>query len=404
MTDWDSLLLSKDFIANPYPVYHQLRSQAPICWSDAWGCWLLTRYSDVESTLRDYERFSSFGRVTAVIQQEVPEPLLEQIQPLVRHYSAGLINVDPPDHTRLRALVHKAFTPRVLERLKPRIQNIVDDYLDKVYPNGHMDLIRDLAFPLPATVIAELMGVPTEDRDQFKEWSDRIVEFQATPRPTPQVLLRSQQALLELREYFRGIYAQRRREPREDLISALVAIEEQGDKLSEEELLATCVSILLGGHETTTNLIGSGMVLLLKNPDQLRQLRDNPSLITSAVEEFLRCESPFQRNRRIATRDIEMEGRQIKKGQAVMQLLGAANRDPAEFADPDRLDITRWPNKHVAFGYGTHFCLGAGLARIEAPIAFSTILRRLPGLRLETETVEWHNSLFRGPKALPVSF
>lgn len=404
MSKFDHLLLSPQFSHNPYPIYHLLRSEDPVYWSDAWGCWILTRYDDVVSTLHNPQLFSSFGRVTGIIQQELPEPLLEKIQPLIDHYSRGLINVDPPDHTRLRQLVHKAFTPRTIEKLRSHIQEIVDGLLDEVQDTGEMEVVRNLAYPLPVTVIAELMGVPVKERDRFKRWSGTIIEFQATPRPTPEVILRSQQALLELREYFRGIFAQRRRQPQEDLISKLVLVEEEGDKLTEEELLSTCVSILIGGHETTTNLIASGLLLLLQHPGEMQKLKDNPSLITTSVEEFLRYEGPFQRNGRIVQEDVELGGKQLRKRQRVTQLLGAANRDPAQFPDPDRLDIQRHPNRHVSFGYGPHFCVGAALARLEAPIAINTVLRRMPHLRLETEDIDWWDTVFRGPKAVRVSF
>jgi len=402
---FDHLLNSPEFEQNPYPLYHQLRAEAPAYWSEAWGCWLLTRYDDVVNTLRDHKRFSSVGRLTSVIEQELPEPVREQIQPLVRHYSTGLINVDPPDHTRLRGLVHKAFTPRVIERLRSHVQEIVDGLLDQVQAAGRMDVIADLSYPLPVTVIAELMGIPKNDHEQFKAWSGQIVEFMATPRPTPAILLRSQEALLALRSYFRHIFAEQQRQaPREDLISALVAVEEAGDKLAEEELLSTCVTILIGGHETTTNLIASGLWALLQHPEQLQKLRTRAELIGPAVEEFLRYEGPFQRNRRIATEDVRLNGQQIKKGELVVQFLGAANRDPAQFPEPDRLDIERSPNKHLAFGYGVHFCLGAALARLEAPLAINTVLRRMPDLQLATDKLEWQNTVFRGLQELPVTF
>ena len=404
ISELDDLLQTSEFEQNPYPVYHELRERDPVYWSDLWGCWVLTRYDDVVSTMLDHKRFSSKGRFTRVIEGELPEPVLEKIAPLIRHYSTGLINVDPPDHTRMRALVHKAFSPRVLERLRSHIQEITDELLDEVQQRGEMEVIREFAYPLPVIVIAEMMGVPQEDRDRLKGWSGRIIEFMATPRPTADVMLRSQEALLELREYFRGIYAERRQTPREDLISGLVEAEEAGDKLTEEELLSTCVTILIGGHETTTNLISSGLHALLQHPDVLLKLKRDPSLIETAVEEFLRYEGPFQRNRRVVMEDVELRGRRIRKGQLVLQFVGAANRDPEEFPDPDRLDIERKPNRHVAFGYGVHFCLGAALSRIEAPIAINTILRRMPDLKLASESIVWNNAVFRGLEALPVAF
>ena len=404
MSELDDLLQTAEFEQNPYPVYHELRERDPVYWSDLWGCWVLTRYDDVVSTMQDFKRFSSKGRFTRVIEGELPEPVLEKIAPLIRHYSTGLINVDPPDHTRMRALVHKAFSPRVLERLRSHIQEITDELLDEVQPRGEMEVIREFAYPLPVIVIAELMGVPQEDRDRLKGWSGRIIEFMATPRPSAEVMLRSQEALLELREYFRGIYDQRRKEPREDLIGNLVEVEEAGNKLTEEELLSTCVTILIGGHETTTNLISSGLYALLQHPDALLRLKRNPSLIETAVEEFLRYEGPFQRNRRVVMEDLDLRGKRIQKGQLVLQFVGAANRDPEEFPDPDRLDIERQPNRHEAFGYGVHYCLGAALSRIEAPIAINTILNRMPDLKLATDAVTWNNAVFRGLEALPVVF
>ena len=404
MSELDDLLQTAEFEQNPYPVYHELRERDPVYWSDLWGCWVLTRYDDVVSTMQDFKRFSSKGRFTRVIEGELPEPVLEKIAPLIRHYSTGLINVDPPDHTRMRALVHKAFSPRVLERLRSHIQEITDELLDEVQPRGEMEVIREFAYPLPVIVIAELMGVPQEDRDRLKGWSGRIIEFMATPRPSAEVMLRSQEALLELREYFRGIYDQRRKEPCEDLIGNLVEVEEAGDKLTEEELLSTCVTILIGGHETTTNLISSGLYALLQHPDALLRLKRNPSLIETAVEEFLRYEGPFQRNRRVVMEDLDLRGKRIQKGQLVLQFVGAANRDPEEFPDPDRLDIERQPNRHVAFGYGVHYCLGAALSRIEAPIAINTILNRMPDLKLAMDAVTWNNAVFRGLEALPVAF
>ena len=404
MSDFDEQLTSSAFLQSPYPVYRRLLEEAPVFWSEAWGAWLLTRYDDVVATLRDHKRFTSLGRLTKTMQPALEEPLWESIQPLVAHYSRGLINVDPPDHTRMRTLVHQAFTPRRIARLRDHVQDIVDSLLDRVHQGGKMDLVRDLAYPLPVTVIAELMGVPAADHDLLKAWSGDIVRFMATARPDAEVLMLSQDALLALRDYFRGILTARRHDPREDLISALVAAEEAGDRLSEEELLSTLVTILIGGHETTTSLIASGTLLLLTHPEERRRLEAEPQLLDSAVEEFLRYEGPFQRNRRLATEDVTIGGHEIAEGELVMQLLGAANRDPAHFPDPDGLDVGRNPNRHVAFGYGVHFCLGASLARLEAPIALETLFRRLPGLELavEPEALAWENTVFRGLRALPV--
>ncbi len=399
---FDSLLSSEAFNENPYPVYHQMRNEAPVYWSDAWGCWMLTRYQDIIWTLQDYQTFTSLGRLTA--SMDLPEPLWEKVEPLVRHYSQGLINVDPPDHTRMRKLVHMAFTPRTIRKMQSYIQDIVERLIDEQIERGEMDVIWDFSYPLPITVIAEMMGIPLEDHAKFKAWSGEIVGFMATPKPTAQILLKSQDALQAMQQYFRDIYAKRRHQPEDDLITALVRAELEGDKLTEEEMVSSCVTILIGGHETTTYLIANGMYALLQHPDQLRRLRDNPDLADSATEEFLRYDGPFQRNRRIATRDVQLGDVTIEKDQLIMQLLGAANRDPAHFPDPDALDITRSPNKHLAFGYGPHFCLGAPLARLEAPTAFRVLLQRLKNIRLAHDSLEWNNALFRGLKSLPIQF
>lgn len=402
MGQFDGALTSEAFNQNPYPLYHQLRREAPVYWSEAWGCWLLTRYDDITWTLQDYQTFTSLGRLTATM--ELPEPLWERVAPLVRHYSQGLINVDPPDHTRMRKLVHMAFTPRAIRRMRSYIEDIVDRLIDDQIERGFMDVIWDFSYPLPVTVIAEMMGIPLEDHAKFKRWSGEIVGFMATPKPTPEVLLKSQDALLAMQQYFRDIYAKRRLAPEDDLITALVLAELEGDKLSEEEMVSSCVTILIGGHETTTYLIANGVYALLQQPEQLRLLRDNPALDASATEEFLRYEGPFQRNRRIATRDVKIGDRTIKQDQLIMQFLGAANRDPSQFDNPDALDLARSPNKHLAFGYGPHFCLGAPLARLEAPVAIRALLNKLRNIRLAHDDLEWNSALFRGLKSLPIEF
>ena len=309
-----------------------------------------------------------------------------------------------PDHTRMRHLVQKAFTPRTINALADYVKDIVERLIDAVEDKGEMDIIWDLSYPLPITVIAELMGVPIADHAKLKHWSGKIVEFMATPKPTTDVLLGSQDALLALQDYFRSIFKLRRSDPRDDLISMLVTVEEAGDRLTEEELISTCVTVLIGGHETTTNLISSGMLALLRDRDQLQKLLQHPEMVATAVEEMLRYESPFQRNRRIATEDVDVGGRRIEKGQLLVQMLGAANRDPAVFPSPDCFDIERRPNKHLSFGYGPHFCVGAPLARLEAPIAINALLRRLPNLEIAMDELIWKNEMFRGLERLTVRF
>ena len=391
-----------DIMANPYPLYQELRDQAPVHWSPGFDNWLVTRYSDVVSGARD-PRLSSARMATFLGQ--LPESARDDVLPLVRMASASLAFTDPPDHTRLRALVNRAFTPRVAESMRPRIQAIVDELLAKVQDGERFDLIADFAFPLPAIVIAEVVGVPPEDRSRLKRWSDNMIAF-AGNRFLPDRAMVAQRNQLEFRDYVNDIVAKRRLEPKDDLISSLIAIEDEGDVLSEDEMLALIISFLVGGHETTTNLIANGMLALLRHPDQMQKLRDDPSLIGTAVEELLRYDSPVQRINRVATEDLEVGGELIGKGQFVLLMLGAANRDPAQFPNPDRLDITRQSNRHVSFGYGIHFCVGAPLARVEGQVAINSIVRRLPRLSLEGDAVlEYEkNVAFRALKSLPLTF
>jgi cytochrome P450 len=400
----DGLLTAPAFYADPYPVYRRLREEAPVYRSEAIGAWLLTRYDDVSATVRDPRRFSSRGRFSAVFEPLAPQER-EHLRPLADHFAVGLLGSDPPDHTRLRGLINRAFTPRVVEGLRPRVEELVEGFLDAVQGRGGMDAIADFAYPLPATVIAELLGAPPETRDDFKRWSDGILAFQGTGRATPDLLDRAQRDLLVMRAFLGELLEARRREPTEDLLGRLVAAEAEGDKLSEAELLTTCVTLLTVGHETTTNLIGNGLYTLLRHPDQLARLRSEPDLLPTAVEEMLRYESSLQRNPRRLAEDVELGGHRLRRGDFVLQVLGAANRDPARFPEPDRFDVSRQPNRHLAFGHGIHFCLGAPLARLEAPIAIGTVLRRMPELRLAADGVRWQaHGLRRSLTALPVAF
>ena len=391
-----------EIMANPYPLYQQLRDQAPVHWSPGFDSWLITRYSDVVSGARD-PRLSSARMPTFVSQ--LPESVQEEVLPLVRVFSAFLGFSDPPAHTRLRGMVNKAFRPRVAEGMRPRIQAIVDELLDSVQDSERFDLIGDFAFPLPAIVITEVVGVPPEDRSRFKPWSDNMIAF-AGNTFVPDRAVVAQRSLVEMRDYVNDIVAQRRLDPKDDLISSLIAIEDEGDVLNEDEMLALIVNFLVAGHETTTNLIGNGMLALLRHPDQMQKLRDNPSLIETAVEELLRYDSPLQRTNRVSTEELEIGGKLIGKGQFVLLMADAANRDPAQFPDPDRLDITRQNNRHGSFGYGIHFCVGAPLVRVEGQIAIDSILHRLPQLRLESDAaLEYEKNLaFRALKSLPLTF
>jgi cytochrome P450 len=400
----DAQLTSPAFYQDPYPFYEALRAEAPVAYSEALGGWLLTRYDDVLATLQDTHHFSSQGRMLAVLDR-LPPGARADFEPFENHFTVGLISSDPPNHTRLRALVNKAFTPRAVEQLRPRIEALVNELLDAAAARRGMDLVHDLAYPLPAIVIAEMLGAPPAAREDFKVWSDGILAFQGMGVVTREVLEHSQQHLLAMRAFLMDLLVERRRQPRDDLLSRLVAAEMEGDRLTEAELMTTCVTLLTAGHETTTHLIANGLYTLLRHPDQLEQLRADPALMPAAVEEILRFESPLQRNPRRVAEDLAYGEAQLRRGDYVLQMLGAANRDPFVFANPNQFDIKRQPNRHLAFAVGIHFCVGAPLARLEAPIAIGTVLRRLPGLRLQASAGEWQpHGLLRGLRALPVAF
>src|SRR5438067_9805082 len=388
--------MDPEFVADPYPMYHRLRTEDPVHQS-VLGFWVLTRYEDVVATLRD----------PRLAKEAIAPFVAARFGIAVQGIGLSMLDRDPPDHTRLRGLVSKAFTPRVVEGLRPRIQQIVDGLLDGVTARGSMDLIEDFAYPIPVVVICEMLGVPVEDHERFKGWwldLARGLDAVLLP-PDSGVAERSLAARRALAEYFRGLIATRRASPRGDLLSALIAAEEAGDKLNEDELLATCILLLIAGHETTVNLIGNGTLALLRHPEQLRRLREEPGLIGTAVEELLRYDGPVQRTARIPSMDLTIGGRIIAKGEMVLPFIGAADRDPAQFPDPDRLDIGRTENRHIAFGWGIHFCLGAPLARVEGQIALNTLVQKLPQLALATDRPEYRQSLtLRGLKTLPVTF
>jgi cytochrome P450 len=392
-------LFGPRMLADPYPYYARLRSAAPGYWVDQFGGWVLTRYADVTAVLRSPN--ASSDRANKAPQQAGPA---YQALNEVRAYS--MLNADPPRHTRLRLLVNKAFTPKTVEELAPFIRAFVDKVLDAAAARSRMELMADLAFPLPATVIAEMLGVPPEDRGRFKQWSDDTTAAAGNlpANLSPEVLRKSVEGIRALQAYFRDIIARRRAEPRDDLISGLIKAQEEGDRLSDQELLANCVLLLNAGHETTTNLIGNGTYALLRHPDQMNRLRDDPSLIRTAVEELLRYDSPVQFTNRILTADMELGGKTLRAGQMVLLLLAAANRDPEQFPDPDRLDIGRPNNKHLAFGLGSHFCLGAPLARLEGRLVFEALLKRAPKLRLVGPPPKYRQNFnLRGLESLPVA-
>jgi pimeloyl-[acyl-carrier protein] synthase len=378
------------FRDNPYPLYRYLLASAPVQWSDVLGAWTLARYADVVSVLTD-PRFSA-DRTKRGMKSPPEEYQLAK----------SMLVTDPPDHTRLRALVQKAFTPRMIDQLRPRIIAVVGELLDRIAEReGPVDLIAELAYPLPVVVIAELLGVPAEDRVTFQEWS-ALLAASLDPLVSSEFMDRVVQARDALHAYLRGVIAERRRQPRSDLISALVAVEERGEVLSEPELVVMCTLLLIAGHETTVNLIGNGTLALLRHPQAMAQLHGDPALISTAVEELLRFDSPVQMTGRIASEPVEIGGHQIEPGAWVLPLIGAANHDPAQFPSPDELDITRTPNAHVGFGRGIHFCLGAPLARLEGQIAIGGLVRRFPRLALASEPVRRDQITLRGLKSLPV--
>ncbi len=392
-----------EIFADPYPVYAKLRQDNPVCWSPVLRGWVLTRYSDVRAALFD-SRLSA-DRIT---------PFMESLPPARRVALSGLeriltrwaVFVDPPTHTRLRGLMNKAFTSRAIEALRPKIEAVTGRLVDAMARRGQADLIADFAYPLPATVIAHILGVPEADIDRFKTWSDNLAHFVGSSQATPNKYDRAAYGLAEMDEYFRRIVRARRAGPqRDDVIGLLVTAEEQGGALSEDELVATSILVLFAGHETTANLIGNGLLALLKHPDQLAALRDHPDLDESAIEELLRYDSPAASVTRVAKEQVEFGGRRIAKGDRLFLMLNSANRDAEQFADPDRVDIRRSDNRHLAFGYGPHYCIGAPLARLEGQIAFRMMLSGLRDIALAEPNVEWSDSLvLRGAKAIRLRF
>ncbi|MCY4070567.1 MAG: cytochrome P450 [Chloroflexi bacterium] len=371
-------------------------------WSDHIGAWILTRYDDVKAAAND-PRFSSVR--AHYFMNQLPETAQERLRPLGHQLALWLIHMDPPDHTRVRSLVHKAFVPQVVEGLRDSVHQIVNELLDGVAEAGEIDVMGDLAYPLTASVIAELLGIPTEDRIRFRNWSDNINGFVGAAHVTTRRAELAQGSMLELMDYLHDLLEQRRQSPRDDFVSGLIAVEEEGDRLNEEELLALGVLLLFAGHETTANQIGNAVLALLRNPEQLQKLQREPTMINDAVEELLRYDSSVQRLGRVATEDIEICGKPIRQGEFIAAMLGAANRDPAHFAEPDKLDIEREQNSHLSFGYGKHYCIGAPLARLELQIVLSTILSRFPCLRLKTDEVEWYDNFGqRFLRSLPVIF
>ena len=406
-------LQREEIRANPYPFYEQLRNQDPVHWDEELGFWVLTRYVDIDSLYTD-ERFSraqglmrGFERLSE-LEQQISGPVYQS-------FSKTVFYADPPYHTHLRGLMNHAFTPRRVERLRPYVQKIVDELLDAAQVNDQADIVHDLAYPLPVMVIAELLGLPGSDRAEFKKWSDDLFAILGTVRHKPSELLeRAAQSLGEMTDYVKVLSRQRREHPQDDLLTALLSVTEQNDEhcphphdgsaahatgerirepeasstLTEDELVANINILLSTGHETTTHLIGNGLLALLQYPEQMEKLKRQPALLSPAIEEMLRYDNPVQITYRSALEDVNIHGKLMRKGDLVNSILGSANRDPERFADPNSFSITRNEGRHLGFGVGIHFCIGAPLVRLEAEVVFETILRRFPRISLATETLE----------------
>jgi cytochrome P450 len=392
--------LSPDFIRDPYPQYARMRTIDPM--HRAFGAFVASRHAEVSLVLRD-RRFGR-GYVDRVTRRYGPEIWKEPVYQSVRHW---MLHQDPPDHTRLRGLVVKAFTARRIEDMRPHIQEVVDQTLDAVIAKGRMDLIEDFSFRLPVTIICDMLGIPDEHREMFYKsarYGGRLLD----PVPmTPAEIEQANAGNAMMQAYFQRLFELRRRSPGDDLTTQLLHAEEDGSKLTNEELTANITLLFGAGHETTVNLIGNGLLALHRNPDQLALLKSNPALITNAVEEFLRYDASVQMTGRVAMEDVELAGKTVAKGESVLCLLGSANRDPEACPDrPESLDIARPNVRPLSFGGGIHFCLGAQLARIEAEIAISTLLRRIPDLRLDnSDDPEWRPTfVLRGLKELPANW
>ncbi|MEZ4869855.1 MAG: cytochrome P450 [Caldilineaceae bacterium] len=400
-------LFGPAFKADPYPTYAYLRSHDPLHRRTAMdgqtAIWFVTRYDEVAAILRDHKRFvkNVANTLSPAERAHLPMP-----PPLLRLLSNHMLNLDPPDHTRLRALVNKVFTAQVVAQMQGRIQRIADQLLDQVHAQGEMDLIEDFAFPLPIIVIAELLGIPPRDRLRFRNWSNAFVTPSANLQRSAKKMQKAGQVMEDFTRYMRQVFAERRRTPREDLITMLLQAEENGDTLSEEELFSMVILLIVAGHETSVNLIGNGLLALLQYPEQLALLRAEPTWLPNAVEEMIRYDGPVERaTMRFAAEEVTLAGQTLQRGDAVSLVLAGADRDPVPFEQPNRFDITRSPNRHLGFGQGIHYCLGAPLARLEGQIAIATLIQRYPALHLTTpvDQLRWRTvPIMRGLHHLPL--
>ena len=393
------MLLDPDVAAHPHTFYHAMRSHHPVYWDPYMHAWVVTGYPEVIHVLMNY----SSDRTPPL--EYLDRLGLSFMKPFAQMMLQQMLFMDPPQHSRLRGLCSVAFTPRRIEELRGAIQSIADELIDKVIADAHMDLLEDFANPLPAIVTSTMMGVPVEDHRQLSKWVVDIAEVHGNFQHHPDRVKEILQSLEDLRSYIAERMDELRKQPNNGLIYSLMTAELDGQRLSDEEVIASTIVTIIGGHETTTNLIASGFLALLRNPECLEQLRSHPEIVASAVEELLRYESPVQHTARIALADTELAGKKILKGGKVVAVLAAANRDPNRFPNPDRLDLLRTDNRHLAFGWGAHFCFGAPLTRMEAQIAFNTLLRRLSAPQLLDQKLEWRqNAGLRGLTSLRISF
>jgi cytochrome P450 len=378
-------------LGDPYPGYAWLRHNDPVHWSETLRAWVVTRYDDVLEVFDRPARFSSdrFRKVDARYASQ-----RDAVVAVARVLGDWMAFRDPPDHTRLRALLQKSFTTKQLERTRPQIDGIIRERLDQMGKAADCDFVRDFAFPLPAGVIAVLLGVPASDIAQLRRWSDQMSAYVGGSILPIDNFERTRQGLDEMCGYFRELIRAKKRRPDDALISMMLAAEDEGDRLSEDEVVSNCVLLLFAGHETTTNLLANGLWLLLEHPDQMDALRARPSLLGSAIEEFLRFEAPVPATNKVALEDFSWHGSEVRAGDKVLPFIAAANRDPAQFEEPDRLDIARQPNRHLAFTYGIHFCLGAPLARLEAKLGFEALLGRFPTIEHLDDRASWKPLLF----------
>ncbi len=394
--------------ANPYPVYDALRTRGPVFWdknAGPNGGWVVIRHSLVAAALRD-PRIAAERLDMPTDFSWAPEPFNSAARQVFRAMPHQLLFLDPPDHTRLRGMMNKAFTPRLVEGMRGHITDLTNELVDAIAERGESDIIQDLAYPLPAIVIAELLGVPVADREKFIQWATDFGGFLDSSNLTMEEALQAIQGVADFMDYFREIIARRRVEPQDDLLQALITAHERHDRMTEDELLANLVLLLAAGHGTTTHLIGNGLLALLRNPEQYQRLVDDPSLIATAIPELLRYDSPVQLTGRRVREEVTLGDVTIPAGEHLTILLAAANHDPEQYADPNHLDVGRPENRILSFGQGIHFCLGAPLARLEGEIVFRALIQRFPHpqLAVPDESLEWQPSIvFRGLAALPIT-